>query len=87
MRHIEWVHGFPTTGPGFYWFYGYQFSGEKHPKLAVMQVFEIQNGLGYVVNGSFCFESEVGDFYTLRMDEPILPKMAPAPLVPYKKTE
>ncbi len=80
----NWKREFPKT-EGWYWFYGYRYAGESRAELAVMQVFKESNGLIYVVNGNFYFPNEAGDFMVLLMEEPLLPMMAPCPLISWKE--
>jgi len=81
---MEWTRGFPKT-EGQYWFYGYRYAGERKIEMCMMEVWKVQNGFLYVVNGQFLSPSEAGDFYVKEMELPILPKMAPTPLISYNE--
>jgi len=83
MSDNEWTTEWPTE-IGTYWFYSYRYgkgdsypdnkpelSLMKVPELLLMTVFEISNGLMYIADGQFVFESEVEEPH---FQKAILPK-------------
>lgn len=73
----KWQKVWPDE-EGFYWCYGYLYSGEKTTELGILKVIKIANGNAYVLNGSFYHKSEAGNVMFLRIDPPqIIPYIAP----------
>ena len=62
-RLVNWSEDWPTM-PGFYWFFGWPYKGEKElgrkPELNSVRVMEISNGMMVTRSGAFWFQSEWG---------------------------
>jgi hypothetical protein len=74
----EWTKIWPTE-PGWYWFYGWPFDGEKksgrEPELNAILVWEN----GTLVRGSaFWYKSDGGEGLFCKMDTPKLPNVLTA---------
>lgn len=76
----KWQKEFPKE-VGFYWFYGIRYGKvsllEKDNELELMfvEVFKGANGLTYVANGQFMYESEVECVHFRKVDLPELPEI------------
>lgn len=75
----EWTKEWPTE-PGWYWFFGWPYSGEKdsgrEPELNTVEVIEIPNDLVFVRRGSFWYKSDGGEGLFRKATVPPLPNVA-----------
>lgn len=67
----KWSSEWPIE-PGHYWFYGTRYENEE-PELCHIEVWKCQNGVAYVVRGSFMYQSEANGVW-LPLETPELPK-------------
>ena len=73
-----WTTEFPQS-EGLYWFYGYRYGKKDYPKdnkpeLMLVKVLKCSNGVRYVADGQFMFESEVKEPHFQKVILPELPK-------------
>jgi len=78
MSKTEWTTEFPTES-GRYWFYGYRYGKIScgYPcELVLMSVeAKCSNGMVYIADGHFMYESEVEEPHFCKADLPDLPKL------------
>ena len=70
MCEYVWSSEYPTE-PGWYWFFGRKY-GEERYSLGTVRVIPISNGIMYVLDGNFMYESEGHKGVFSRIDEPMI---------------
>jgi hypothetical protein len=82
MKTTEWNKKWPTE-PGRYWFYGWRYGRTKDlsnvpiaPELCSVKVVALRNGVCYVCEGQFWYQSEGGIGLFHSADVPVLPNVS-----------
>ncbi len=79
MKKQQWQNEWPTE-PGPWWLYGWCFrkfsikEEKEEPKLHLVEVRKVQNGMMYVTEGHFLYEAEGAEGEWMKATLPAVPE-------------